>query len=130
MGNPPYHDAALEAVDTNNDNLADLKYSELHVEEVAIARLTDEQVFQLSQESLRFKSWTSFRISLYMVVQGFNQAGYGVDVCIQQKFLLNEQLLTSSLYGGLLSAVSMHLNHGTPSLVLAPLASHMQPSTP
>ncbi|CZR67805.1 related to lactose permease [Phialocephala subalpina] len=79
MGNPPYHDAALETVDTNNDNLADLKHSELHVEEVAIARLTDEQVFELSRESLRFKSWTSFRISLYMVVQGFNQAGYGID---------------------------------------------------
>lgn len=55
----------------------DLKNSEVHIEEVAIARLTDEQVFELSKESLRFKSWTSFRITLIMLVQGCNQAGYG-----------------------------------------------------
>lgn len=127
MGSPPYHDAALETVDTNNDNLADLKNSELHVEEVAIARLTDEQVFELSQESLRFKSWTSFRISLYMVVQGFNQAGYGIDVSNEQKSFSKEQLLTSSLSSGQSSAVSMLSNHGTPSSASAPLESHTRP---
>ena len=75
-------DNRLENVDTNRDNIADLKYSEAHVEEVTIARLTDEDLFNLSIESLRFRSWTGFRITLDMIVHGFNQAGYGIDwVC-------------------------------------------------
>ncbi|KAH7309323.1 MFS sugar transporter-like protein [Rhexocercosporidium sp. MPI-PUGE-AT-0058] len=69
----------LNRADTNNDYLADLKTSPDHIEEVVIARLTEEDVFALSQESLRFKSWTSFRLALIMFVMGCNQAGYGID---------------------------------------------------
>jgi hypothetical protein len=68
----------LETVDTNQD-LADYKTSEAHIEEVVIARLTEEDLCNLSAESLRFKSWTTFRLALIMFVQGCNQAGYGVD---------------------------------------------------
>ena len=57
----------------------DFKHSEAHMEEITIARLTEEDLFRLSQESLRFRSWTGFRISLIMFVQGCNQAGYGID---------------------------------------------------
>jgi len=71
--NDPDH---LEPIESN---LADYKNSEAHIEEITIARLTDEDIFALSQESLRFKSWTTFRIFLIMVVQGCNQAGYGID---------------------------------------------------
>lgn len=60
-------------------NIADFKTSEAYIEEVTIARLTEEDLFTLSQESLRFRSWTGFRISLIMFVQGCNQAGYGID---------------------------------------------------
>lgn len=71
--------SALECVDTNNDNLADYKAGPDHVEEVVIARLTEDDIFALSQESLRFKSWTTFRLFLVMFVMGCNQAGYGLD---------------------------------------------------
>jgi hypothetical protein len=69
----------LETVDTNQDNLADFKVSEAHIEEITIARLTEEDLFALSTESLRFKSWTTFRLALIMLVHGCNQAGYGID---------------------------------------------------
>ena len=74
------HDGAgLETVDTNQDNLADIKNSPEHIEEVTLARLTEEDLWLLSAESLQFKSWTMFRIFLIMVIQGCNQAGYGID---------------------------------------------------
>jgi len=65
----------LEPIESNTD----FKNSESYIEEITIARLTDEDLFTLSRESLRFKSWTSFRIFLIMLVQGCNQAGYGID---------------------------------------------------
>jgi len=63
----------------DNIDLTDLKVSEAHIEEVTIARLTDDAIFELSLESLRFKSWTGFRLSLIQFVMGCNQAGYGID---------------------------------------------------
>jgi hypothetical protein len=63
----------LDQVDTNQDNLNDYKNAEGNYEEVAIARLTEEDFMLLARESLRFKSWTTFRIFLIMVVQGCNQ---------------------------------------------------------
>ena len=69
----------LDQVDTNQDNLNDYKNAEGNYEEVAIARLTEEDFMLLARESLRFKSWTTFRLFLIMVVQGCNQAGYGID---------------------------------------------------
>lgn len=50
-----------------------------HVEEVALARLTEEDLWKLSQESLDVWSWTGVRLGLIMFVQGCNQAGYGID---------------------------------------------------
>jgi hypothetical protein len=69
----------MENVESNTDNLGDFKNSEAHVEEIVIARITDEELFELSQESLQFKSWTSFRLFLMMFVQGCGMAGYGID---------------------------------------------------
>jgi len=69
----------METIELNTDNFIDIKNSEAHVEEVAIARITDEELFLLSQESLRFKSWTGFRLCLVMFVQGCGMAGYGID---------------------------------------------------
>jgi hypothetical protein len=63
----------LDQVDTNQDNFNDYKNAEGNYEEVAIARLTEEDFMLLARESLRFKSWTTFRIFLIMVVQGCNQ---------------------------------------------------------
>ncbi|KAJ5918783.1 hypothetical protein N7454_009927 [Penicillium verhagenii] len=53
--------------------------SEEYVEEVALARLTEEDLWTLSKESLSLYSWTGVRLGLIMFVQGCNQAGYGVD---------------------------------------------------
>ncbi|KAJ5361033.1 hypothetical protein N7541_001877 [Penicillium brevicompactum] len=50
-----------------------------HVEEVALARVTEEDLWKLSQESLNFWSWTGFRLGLIMFIHGCNQAGFGVD---------------------------------------------------
>ncbi|KAF7884126.1 uncharacterized protein EAF01_011549 [Botrytis porri] len=71
------YDNKLEPV--VSEGLGDFKHAEEHVEEVTIARLTEEDLFLLSQESLQFKSWTSFRIFLMMFVQGCGAAGYGID---------------------------------------------------
>lgn len=69
----------MEHVESNVDASTDFKNAEAHVEEVAIARITDEELFNLSAESLRWKSWTGFRIFLVMLVQGSCMAGYGID---------------------------------------------------
>ena len=50
-----------------------------HIEEVALARITDENLWKLSQESLSVWSWTGVRLGLIMFVQGCNQAGFGID---------------------------------------------------
>ncbi|KAJ5643964.1 uncharacterized protein N7484_006471 [Penicillium longicatenatum] len=53
--------------------------SEEYIEEVALARLTEEDLWKLSQESLSLWSWAGVRLGLIMFVQGCNQAGFGVD---------------------------------------------------
>ncbi|EKD20139.1 uncharacterized protein L3040_002188 [Drepanopeziza brunnea f. sp. 'multigermtubi'] len=73
------YDNGLETVDTNDEHLANNKTAPAHLEEVVLARLTEDDVYALSQDSLHFKSWTSFRIFLLMLVMGCNQAGYGID---------------------------------------------------
>ncbi|KAJ5174411.1 uncharacterized protein N7482_000288 [Penicillium canariense] len=50
-----------------------------HIEEVVLARLTEEDLWKLSQESLTVFSWTGFRLGLIMFVHGCNQAGFGID---------------------------------------------------
>lgn len=67
---------ALEPLESH---VEDYKKSETHIEEVAVARITDERLWELSQESLQFKSKTTVRIGLMMFVQGCIMAGYGID---------------------------------------------------
>ena len=70
----------LTTTGTNGtDTVDDLKTSDAHVEEVVISRLTEEDIFKMSKEALQLKSWAGFRILLILIVQGCNQAGYGVD---------------------------------------------------
>ncbi|OBT75461.1 hypothetical protein VF21_04889 [Pseudogymnoascus sp. 05NY08] len=64
---------------TTTTDVDDLKVSDAHVEEVAIARLTDDDLYKLSRESFKFRSRAGLRIMLIMFVQGCNQAGYEVD---------------------------------------------------
>lgn len=66
---------------TQTEDFTDLKQSDYHVEEVTVARLTEEDMWTMSAESLKFWSWTGFRIVLIMIVQGFNQAGYVTSLC-------------------------------------------------
>lgn len=54
---------------------------DVHDEEVAVAKLTEEDLFQLSRDSLQFKGKTGFRITLIMIVMGCNQAGMFIS-CI------------------------------------------------
>ena len=48
---------------------------DVHTEEVAIAKLTEDDVYALSQQALQFKGKAAVRIFLIMVVMGCNQAG-------------------------------------------------------
>ena len=48
---------------------------DVHDEEIAVARLTEEDLYRLSQDSLSFKGKAAFRITLIMIVMGCNQAG-------------------------------------------------------
>lgn len=66
-------------MDHVDSNLDDYKNSGNHVEEIAIARLTDEAIFELSAESLNLRSKTGLRIFGVMFVQGCIMAGYGID---------------------------------------------------
>ncbi|KAF3386570.1 Lactose permease [Penicillium rolfsii] len=50
-----------------------------HIEEVVLARLTEEDLWKLSEESLTVWSWTGVRLGLIMFVHGCNQAGFGID---------------------------------------------------
>ncbi|KUM64674.1 hypothetical protein ACN42_g2430 [Penicillium freii] len=50
-----------------------------HIEEVALARVTEEDLWKLSEDSLSLRSWTGFRLGLVMFVHGCNQAGFGID---------------------------------------------------
>ena len=56
--------------ETAEESDADFKEAAFREEEVVVARLTDEDMFTLSAESLRFWSWTGFKIVLIMIVQG------------------------------------------------------------
>ncbi|KAG9698977.1 MFS general substrate transporter, partial [Aureobasidium melanogenum] len=61
------------------ENTDVLKQATEYTEEVAIARLTEEDVHRLSRDSLTLKSRTGWRLAMILFVQGCNQAGYGVD---------------------------------------------------
>ncbi|RAL64150.1 hypothetical protein DID88_002043 [Monilinia fructigena] len=74
---PSRFDSKLEQV--ASEGLGEFKHAEENVEEATIARLTEEDLFILSQESLQFKSWTTFRLFLMMFVQGCGAAGFGID---------------------------------------------------
>lgn len=50
-----------------------------HIEEIALARVTEEDLWKLSEDSLSLRSWTGFRLGLVMFVHGCNQAGFGID---------------------------------------------------
>lgn len=50
-----------------------------YVEEVVLARLTEEDLWKLSEDSLNVWSWTGFRLGLIMFIHGCNQAGFGID---------------------------------------------------
>lgn len=58
---------------TATNDVDDLKVSDVHVEEVAIARLTEEDLYKLARDSFKFRSRAGFRILLIMFVQGCNQ---------------------------------------------------------
>jgi hypothetical protein len=48
---------------------------DVHDEEIAVARLTEDDLYQLSKDSLSFKGKAALRITLIMIVMGCNQAG-------------------------------------------------------
>lgn len=71
-----------------------------HVEEVVIARLTEEEIFKLSEEAFSWKSKAALRLVGVMFVQGCNQAGYGVD------------------WGVISGIVRTYLTHGIPRIAV------------
>ncbi|KAF3166646.1 hypothetical protein TWF106_007975 [Orbilia oligospora] len=65
--------------DDASDIDIDIKRQDVHIEEVAVARFTEEDIYAMSKENLTIWSSTGWRILGIMFVQGCNQAGYGVD---------------------------------------------------
>lgn len=49
------------------------------VEEVVVTRVSEEDLMQISRDCLDVHSETGFRLTLIVIVMGFNMAGYGVD---------------------------------------------------
>lgn len=47
----------------------EFKHGADHIEEVTIARLTEEDINTLSKRSLNFNSWTGFRLCVVMFIQ-------------------------------------------------------------
>ena len=64
---------------TETRSVDGFKHDPDHIEEVVIARLTEEEIFKLSEENFSWKSKAALRLVGVMFVQGCNQAGYGVD---------------------------------------------------
>lgn len=56
------------------DVQADAQKSGVAVEEVVTARITDDHLITKSREALNLRSKAGFRIFLYMMVMGANQA--------------------------------------------------------
>lgn len=50
-----------------------------NIEEVVIARLTEEEIFKMSEEAFSWKSKASLRMAGVMFVQGCGQSGFGID---------------------------------------------------
>ncbi|KAJ5799508.1 uncharacterized protein N7518_001576 [Penicillium psychrosexuale] len=50
-----------------------------HIEEIVLARVTEEDLWKLSEDSLSLRSWTGVRLGLIMFIHGCNQAGFGID---------------------------------------------------
>jgi hypothetical protein len=72
--------ANSQPVERTNTNITETEIDEkaninADIEEVVLNRLTEEDVNRISQESLKFNSWTGVRICLIMFVMGCNQAG-------------------------------------------------------
>ncbi|KAL1608001.1 hypothetical protein SLS60_002940 [Paraconiothyrium brasiliense] len=53
--------------------------AEVHVEEVVVQRISEENLQKESAKALKFWSQTGLRICLIMFIQLCNQSGYGVD---------------------------------------------------
>jgi hypothetical protein len=53
-----------------------------NIEEVVIARLTEEEIFKMSEEAFSWKSKASLRMAGVLFVQGCGQSGFGLDWAI------------------------------------------------
>lgn len=69
MGNPSETEANVETLK-----------GEEYIEEVALARITEEDLWKLSQDSLSVWSWTGFRLGLIMFVHGCNQVSLKLEL--------------------------------------------------
>jgi hypothetical protein len=110
---------------TRDSGIEDFKNSESHIEEIVIARLTEEDIFRLSEESMSMWSWAGFRICLIMFVQGCNQAGNSLFT-LQSDYSINKKQVMVST--GLLSVALMHIRRGIHTSILDLLDPHMERS--
>ena len=73
------HESTYEVGNNDGLEMDDIKHNADHIEAVAISRITESDLKKTAEEALTMWSATGFRIFLIMVVQGANQAGYGID---------------------------------------------------
>ncbi|ROV94485.1 hypothetical protein VSDG_05904 [Cytospora chrysosperma] len=63
----------------HHDDIREAEKLGVDVEEVVVTRVSEEDLMQISRDCLDVHSRTGFRLTLIVLVMGFNMAGYGVD---------------------------------------------------
>lgn len=62
-------------VDIHHEDVREAEKLGVEVDEVVVARISDEDLMQISRDCLDFHSGTGFSIVLITLVMGFNMAG-------------------------------------------------------
>lgn len=58
-----------------HDDIREAEKLGVDVEEVVVTRVSEEDLMQISRDCLEFRSRTGFRLTLIVLVMGFNMAG-------------------------------------------------------
>ena len=83
--------APQDNVRSFHHDVTDEKAGAIQTEEIVVQRITDEDLLRISREAMpKFWTRTGFRICLIILLQGCNQAGYGVDWAVISKWDLLE----------------------------------------
>lgn len=61
--------------DVHHQDVREAEKLGIEVNEVAVARISEDDLVRISRDCLNFHSWAGFQIVLITLVMGFNMAG-------------------------------------------------------